>query len=69
MAGKTGWLISSCSDDERERMSEPLVSMLRLSAEYMGMNWGGALLGYGNRPGDVLADTTGMEQSASFFKG
>ncbi len=68
MAGKTTWVVSSCSDEDGERMAEPLLKMLRLSAEYMGMHWGGALLGYGSRPGDVLRHTPAMEQAGSFFK-
>ena len=68
MGGKTLWAISANSDEDGGRLSQPLIDMLRFSAEYMDMHWGGALLGYGNRPGDVMADEAGMEMAKRFFK-
>ena len=38
-----------------------------LSADYMAMNWGGVLLGYGNRPGDILNDPPSLERAEKFF--
>ncbi len=67
MAGKTAWTVTSYSDEGDERLIEPLVSMLRMSADYMEMHWGGTLAGYGNRPGDVLADAACMKQAKVFF--
>jgi NADPH-dependent FMN reductase len=61
MAGKTLWGITVTSDDDLSYI-EPLITTLRLSAEYLDMRWGGVLIGYGNRPGDV-----GLEQAATFF--
>ena len=71
MAGKTAWAISvSSSEDETEseEVSAPLVHCLRLSADYMRMDWGGVLLGRGNRTGDVLKDEAALEKAKSFFK-
>ena len=64
MAGKTLWGITVTSDDDLANI-EPLIGTLRLSAEYFGMGWGGVLIGYGNRPGDVVGS---LEQAATFFE-
>ena len=66
MASKTLWAVSALSDDDWSG-AQPLVDTLRMSAEYMKMNWGGALLGYGNRPGDVMDDAASLERAAKFF--
>jgi multimeric flavodoxin WrbA len=66
MAGKTMWAVS-VSSDEDPRYSEPLLGTLRLSAEYLDMRWGGALLGHGSRPGDVLADAAALDAARRFF--
>jgi multimeric flavodoxin WrbA len=66
MAGKTMWAISAYSD-ENPGMAEPLFGTLRLTADYMAMRWGGMLLGEGNRPGDVLADTNVLALADGLF--
>jgi hypothetical protein len=33
----------------------------------MKMNWGGALLGYGNRPQDIALNASSMERAEKFF--
>jgi multimeric flavodoxin WrbA len=69
MAGKKMWVISaSSSDEDAEKMSSPLVDCLRLSADYMKMEWGGVLLGRGNRAGDVLNDAVAMAAAETFLK-
>jgi multimeric flavodoxin WrbA len=68
MAAKTLWGISALSDEDWSG-AQPLVDTLRLSAEYMKMNWGGVLLGYGNRPGDILLDRPSLERAEKFFAG
>ena len=68
MAGKTLWAVAALSDDDWSG-AQPLIETLRLSAEYMKMNWGGVLLGYGNRPADVLQDAPSLERAAKFFAG
>jgi multimeric flavodoxin WrbA len=66
MASKTLWAISALSDEDWSG-AQPLIDTLRLSAGYMKMNWGGALLGYGNRPGDVMDNAPSLERAAKFF--
>jgi multimeric flavodoxin WrbA len=66
MASKTLWAISALSDEDWSG-AQPLIDTLRLSADYMKMNWGGVLLGYGNRPGDVLQHAPSLERAAKFF--
>ncbi len=66
MASKTLWAISALSDEDWSG-AQPLVDTLRLSAEYMKMNWGGVLLGYGNRPGDIANDAASIKRADKFF--
>jgi multimeric flavodoxin WrbA len=66
MAGKVMWAVSAISDEDRA-MADPLLDTLRLTAAYMQMTWGGSLLGFGNRPGDVLTDTTALADAARLF--
>ncbi len=66
MASKTLWAISSLSDEDWGG-AQPLIDTLRLSADYMKMNWGGVLLGYGNRPRDVLLNPPSIERAEKFF--
>lgn len=66
MAGKTLWAVSSLSDEDPSG-AQPLVDCLRMTAEYMNMGWGGALIGYGNRPGDALHHQPSMDRAARFF--
>lgn len=68
MRGKTMWAISALSDEDLAGQSKPLVETLRLTAEYLAMNWGGVLLGYGNRPGDVASDENSMHRAERFFE-
>ena len=68
MAAKTLWAISALSDGESTAGAQPLIETLRLTAEYMDMRWGGVLLGYGNRPGDVLKDADSMNRADQFFQ-
>lgn len=66
MAGKTLWGVCALSDPDRTSAG-PLVGTLRLSAEYLGMRWGGVLFGEGNRPGDVERDADAMAAADGFF--
>lgn len=68
MAGKTLWAISALSDEDWSG-AQPLVDTLRRSADYMKMNWGGALLGYGNRPGDIMNHASSLDRAGTFFTG
>ncbi|WP_026163608.1 flavodoxin family protein [Kribbella catacumbae] len=52
MRGKTMWAVTAHTADDVVDV-DPLLGTLRLSAGYLGMSWGGELLGYGSRPGEV----------------
>ena len=66
MAGKKLWGVSVVSDEDLKR-ADPLVGMLDITADYMGMEFGGVLLGRGNRPSDVLNDSVALESARTFF--
>lgn len=67
MAAKTLWGICALSD-ENPRRADPLVGTLAITAGYLNMAFGGVLLGYGNKPGEVLADTAALAKAKSFFR-
>jgi NAD(P)H-dependent FMN reductase len=66
MAGKTMWAISAVSDEDYS-VADPLLGTLQLTARYANMKWGGSLLGFGTRPGDILDDGNALQAAASFF--
>ncbi|GAB3961778.1 NAD(P)H-dependent oxidoreductase [Actinoallomurus acanthiterrae] len=66
MHGKTMWAISAISEED-PAMADPLLGTLKITADYMGMRWGGELLGYANRPGDILADEKALGEAKRFF--
>lgn len=66
MRGKTLWGITVLSDEGLLGV-QPLIETLRLSADYMDMKWGGVLMGYGNRPGDILNDPPSIDRAGKFF--
>lgn len=66
MKDRTLWGISVSSDPDAN-FAEPLKQSLCLTAGYMEMRWGGFLLGYGNRPGDVLNDANSLAAADRFF--
>jgi hypothetical protein len=66
MRGKTLWGVTVLSEADPQQ-ADPLVGMLRRSAEYLDMRWGGVLVGFGNRPDDVLGDTSALARARTFF--
>ena len=68
MAGKTMWCVTVLSDEDFSA-ADPLIGTLRMSAEYMNMTFAGTLIGYGNRPGDVVNDAASVERATQFFPG
>ena len=66
MAGKTMWAITMLSDHDTAQ-ADPLLESLQWTAKYLGMRWGGSLLGYGNKPGDIAADTGALARAAQLF--
>ena len=71
MGGRRLWAVTVTSDDEARdaAVAGPLVQSLQLTAEYMGMAWAGALVGHGNRPGDIAADSGALARAGHFFAG
>ncbi|MGW7275425.1 flavodoxin family protein [Streptomyces sp. NPDC054864] len=66
MAGRTLWGVTALADDQ-PAVADPLVGTLRNSAAYLGMRFGGVLLGNGSKPGDVLADERALTEAKTFF--
>ena len=68
MAGKTLWGVCVLSEEDQKR-ADPLIGTLAITADYMKMGFGGVLLGYGSRPGDISTDKGAIEQARLFFAG
>ncbi|MBQ1443508.1 MAG: NAD(P)H-dependent oxidoreductase [Renibacterium sp.] len=66
MAGRTLWAISAGYTDDAGK-ADGLATSLRLTAEYLGMAWGGLLYGNGDQPGDVRQDHTAMRGAEDFL--
>ncbi|WP_225100495.1 flavodoxin family protein [Streptomyces sp. CoH27] len=66
MAGRTLWGIAALADREPS-VADPYVGTLNNSAAYLGMRFGGVLLGNGSGPGDVLRDTEALTRAKTFF--
>lgn len=67
MAGKRLWAMTIVSD-ETPASAEPLLGCLRLTADYMSMEWSGALIGNANRPADILEDQEALRQAEVFLR-
>ena len=66
LAGRTLWGVTALADEEQV-VADPLIGTLNHSAAYMGMRFGGVLLGNGSKPGDVLKDTEALARAKTFF--
>ncbi|MGW3245025.1 flavodoxin family protein [Streptomyces sp. NPDC001070] len=66
MRGKTLWSVTVHGGQD-PATAAPLVGTLRHTAGYAGMRWGGALLGNGTRPGDILRDRGALSRAKTFF--
>ncbi|KQV50495.1 hypothetical protein ASC95_14075 [Pelomonas sp. Root1217] len=67
MAGKAMHVLCATSSGDEPHLAAPLVDSLRFSAGYMKMRWGGAVLGDGTRPGDVLKDEAALAAAAKLL--
>jgi len=65
MAGKTLWAVTAYAGEAAK--AGPLTDVLRQCAGFLGMRWGGALLGNGTAPGDVVRDTGAVTSAGSFL--
>ncbi|MEV5876882.1 NAD(P)H-dependent oxidoreductase [Streptomyces sp. NPDC052101] len=66
LAGRTLWGIAALADSEPS-VADPYVGTLNNSAAYMGMRFGGVLLGNGSDRGDVLKDADALARAKTFF--
>lgn len=66
MEGRRMWDITVTSEED-QTPAQPLIGCLRSTADYMKMKWAGALLGYGNRPGDIAEDKKALAAAQTFF--
>ncbi|GAA2950246.1 MULTISPECIES: flavodoxin family protein [Streptomyces] len=66
LAGRSLWGVTALAHRE-EVVADPLIGTLHNSAAYMGMRFGGVLLGNGSKPGDVLNDTEALSRAKTFF--
>ncbi|GGJ52614.1 flavodoxin family protein [Streptomyces brasiliensis] len=66
LAGRTLWGVTALAHEEAE-VADPLIGTLNHSAAYMGMRFGGVLLGNGSAPGQVLRDTAALARAKTFF--
>jgi multimeric flavodoxin WrbA len=65
MRGKTLWAVTVLGEEPSQ--AEPLVGMLRRTADYMSMRWGGVLIGNGSRPDNVLRDRAALSCAETFL--
>lgn len=66
MRGKRLWLVCVLGDEDATR-AEPLVAMLRSTASYLQMEFGGTLIGRGSRRGEVRSDHHALANADRFF--
>lgn len=64
MAGKRLWVVATSGDRTK---AQPMLDSYRLCAEFMGMEWKGALWGRGGAPDAVLADEAALAAAGKFF--
>ncbi|MFC6088641.1 NAD(P)H-dependent oxidoreductase [Saccharothrix sp. BKS2] len=65
MAGKHLWAVTALAEEPHQ--AGALLDALERAAVYLKMTWRGGLVGVGNRPGDVLSDTTALTTAKTFF--
>ncbi|RKP49334.1 flavodoxin family protein [Trinickia fusca] len=66
MAGKSMSVVTTVSDGDR-RAAAPLIDSLRLTADYMSMQFHGAVIAGGNRPGEALAERTAVDELSALL--
>ncbi len=67
MKGRYLFLTTSMAGSEKKE-AEPLIQSLQLTANYMGMLWGGHVLAHANAAGDVLLQLTALNAAKALFK-
>ena len=66
MAGRNMWNVTVTADED-QNFTQPLIEALRLNANYAVMPWRGALIGYSNRPGEVMQHEKSLRSAREFF--
>lgn len=66
MSGRTLWGVTVMAHAEEE-VAKPLELTLNHTAAYMGMRFGGVLLGHGTRPEQVREDEQALSRAKTFF--
>lgn len=64
MAEKRLWVVSTSGDRAK---AQPMIDSYRLCAEFLGMEWKGALWGLGGTPDAVLEDVEALAAAECFF--
>ena len=67
LAGRSLWSVVVDSDDEAAGSSLPTIDLLRRTADYMNMQWRGALVGHANRPGEIEQDGVAWTAAERYF--
>lgn len=67
LRGRNLWIVAVDSSEPSDGAADPLLGMLRLTADYMGMRLAGVLLGHANRPGEVERDEAAWRGAETFF--
>jgi multimeric flavodoxin WrbA len=67
MEGRRLWAVISDSDEEHEGSAYPVLELMRRTADYMKMKWGGALIGHANKPGEIERSAAAMAAAEGFF--
>ena len=65
MRGKKLWVITTSGDRAK---AQAMLDSYRMCAEFLGMEWQGALWGKGGAPDAILADAAACEAAPGFFK-
>ncbi len=66
--GKRIFLITSRADPD-PTVATPVEEMVKRSATWLGMAWGGALHGVGDAVGDIAQDQSAMQRAQCFLSG
>ncbi|WP_163990418.1 flavodoxin family protein [Pyxidicoccus caerfyrddinensis] len=67
MRGRVLSFVTAHSSEEDDAVAQPPIQSLRLSADYLGLRWRGALIGHGSAPGQVLTDSRALDAAREFL--
>lgn len=68
LRGRSLWgVLVDADTDISEGSSNPVIDALRRSADWMSMQWRGALVGHANLPGEIEKDAAALDAATRFF--